>query len=206
MTVTVLTPAESRDLTALETLKLQLDITSNEEDEKLKIWIHQASVAIEDFCCRVFAQEFVRESVRLDTYGAGQFIYLSRRPIVEITSITENGTALVVDTDYEVETDSGLLWRMSNNYRTCWTGASRVIVEYIGGYSLLDELPYPIERACIHLVKNYRAMNMRDPLLRSEEIPGVIRYDYQVTNPAGQDGGMPPDVTSLISPYRLMSM
>ena len=200
--LTVITPAESHDLTALETVKTELGLADSiSEDEKILNWIHQASGAIEDYCGRVFAQETVSESWRLP-YAPGEIVALKRIPVTEIISVTEVDTLLTADTQYEFDSRTGFMWRLSNDARTCWT-TGRLVVVYTAGYELLDQLPYAIERACISLVKFYRAKSHQDPLLRSEEIPGVMRYDYQI-NTIGSDGGLPPDVLSLLEPYRTL--
>jgi hypothetical protein len=199
VTVTVITPADSHDLTSIEAVKLELGITDTTEDEKLRAWIHQASGAIEDYCSRVFALEEVIETFRTPEFGVEQWLSLSRSPVSEIVSVTENDVLLTASDHYEVDGDA-FLWRVSSNYLTPWASLGRVSVQYIGGYSLLDDLPYGVERACLQLIKTYRSRAGRDPMLRSEEIPGVQRFDYQV-QPTGDDGGIPPDVTSLLRPY-----
>jgi hypothetical protein len=207
--LTVLTTAASYDLTTLANVKAELGVTGSAQDSKLKLYIQQASGAIADHCNRVFALEAVREQFRFSLgleRGVGwgrqrgpQNLVLRRRPVVSpITSIVENeDPALVEGTDFEVDYKAGLVTRLSNGF-PCWWARRKIVVSYSAGHELLGDLPQAVERACILLVKFYNAKGQRDPLLRAEEVPGVMRFDYQV-NQVGDDGGLPPDVLSLLS-------
>lgn len=200
--LSVVTPADSYDLTVLATVKAELGITGTSEDTNLARWIRGASSAIATYCRRVFAQETVRETFRLRRghhWACEPVLPLKRYPIASITSVTEDGTALTTD-QYEVEPESGLLYRLCDGLRREWTAAT-VVVVYTGGYVLLPELPDAIEQACISLVSHYRANAGRDMALRSESIPGVVDRAWWV-NTTGADSSMPPDVPGLIDPFR----
>src|SRR5579862_1762171 len=105
--LTVITPADSYDLTTLATIKAELEITDTNSDVQLGIFIDQASGECATYCKRVFGKETVSEQFRL---GQGSRLHrrsrteeliLARYPIVSITSITEeDGTVLVQDTDF----------------------------------------------------------------------------------------------------------
>jgi hypothetical protein len=73
-------------------------------------------------------------------------------------------------------------------------------VTYIAGYALLGDLPYEIERAAILLCKYYRYTLSRDPLIKREDIPGVIETEYWVSNEGSP--AMPRQVTDLLDPHR----
>jgi hypothetical protein len=62
--LTVTTPASSYDLTALATVKTELGITDNTENDKLRTWITQASIIAASYCRRVFARETLTETFR----------------------------------------------------------------------------------------------------------------------------------------------
>lgn len=202
--LTVLTTAASYDLTTLANVKAELGVTGSAQDGKLKLYIQQASGAIADYCNRVFALEAVSEQFRFG-WGLGRgvdILILRRRPVIApITSVVENeDPALTEGDDFEVDYKAGLITRISNGSRRCWTN-TKIVVAYSAGHDLLGDLPQAVERACILLVKFYNAKGQRDPLLRSEEVIGVQRFDYQV-NQVGDDGGLPPDVLSLLKPHR----
>jgi hypothetical protein len=74
---------------------------------------------------------------KLDGYGE-EFIYVNHHPIIEITALTENGAALVLDTDYEHTEDdmlAGRIVRISGDYPVSWSSGKRnVVLTYDSGY------------------------------------------------------------------------
>ncbi len=196
--VTIVTGAASTDLTTVAAVKDELGITGTSEDEKILTWIRQASSMIAGYCNRVFAEETLSEQFRLTREEA--VLQLRRWPVSSITSITQDeDDPLDGDTDYEFDPDTGQVWRLISDIRVSWA-AQKIVVVYVAGYELLGELPYEIERAAISLVKLYRSSATRDPMLKSESIPDVWEGTYWVGAPPG--GGLPPEVTVLIDPYR----
>lgn len=207
--LTVTTPAASYDLTVLPNVKAELGIPARDrtKDPRLRLYIEQASGAIAEHCNRVFARETVSEQFRLgsryhpghyDAHRVGELI-LRRHPVTEITSIIENDVTLVAGTDFETDLASGFVTRLAGTQKSCWAHG-KITVVYSAGYQLLGGLPWAIERACIRLVKFYLEQSERDALVRSEEVMGVSRIDYQVHTP-GVDGGLPDDVISLLAPH-----
>jgi len=206
--LSVTVQADSYDLTVLATVKDELGITGTAEDTKIERWIRQASAAIAAYCGRVFAQEVVSEVFRLTDGRRGltwasrcePVLMLKRYPIASVASVTEDGTALTTD-QYEVEPEAGLLYRLCEDERIEWT-AAKVTVAYTGGYVLLPELPEAIERACVSLVRHYRANATRDTAVTRRSIPGVLDETFWVGTVPGTNGDLPPDVVALIQPYR----
>lgn len=207
--LTVTSRATSFDLTALDTVKDELGITGSAENDKIERWIRQGSTAISAYCKRVFAQETVSEVFRLTDDRRRGFTWaslcepvlmLKRFPVASIASVTEDGTALTTD-QYEVEPEAGLLYRLCRDERIEWT-AAKVTVAYTGGYVLLPELPDAIERACISLVRHYRANATRDTAVTRRSIPGVLDETFWVGTVPGTEGDLPPDVVGLLAPYR----
>ena len=204
--LTVVTPGTSVDLTILANVKAELGITSTTEDANLETWIDQASGVITAACNRVFAKETVEESFRVRVQYGKQWpepekIILQRAPVTSITSVVEDSTTLVRGTDYEIDYDSGVLTRLSGDYETRWS-FSTLVIRYVTGYDLLGELPIAIERATISLVKSYRSAATRDPMLKSEEVPGVLTQTFWVGSVGDVLNGLPQDVETLIAPYR----
>jgi len=203
-TLTVTTPAESFALTRVDTVKAELGIAGTAEDSQIDAYIWQASSAITGYLGRVIAQEIVSEQFRLPRElacrtGIEQLV-LSRYPVVSIDSVEVDGIALD-EANYEVDRQTGLLTRLCSDSPTPWRGR-KITVAYTGGYISLPELPDAIERACINLVKAYRSAATRDPLIRSESVDGVLSTTYWVGSTPGGSGGLPPDVTALLDPYR----
>lgn len=201
--LTVTTAADSYHLTTVATVKAELGIATADQsqDDNLLRWIGQASGTIAAMCKRVFGLETVSQVFRTEV-GEINALLLARYPVTAITSVTEDGTVLDT-TDYEVDAATGLLYRLDGDEgRQWWPSGSKITVAYSGGYALLDDVPFPLEAAAIELVKMSRVRATRDPTLRVEDIPGVLRTEYWVTNNSAGAPALPPQVFDLIAPYR----
>jgi hypothetical protein len=199
--LTVVTPADSVDLTILANVKAELGITGTAEDSTIETWIDQASAACTAYCNRVFAEETVAETFRNRDGERTRVILLDRFPVTDVTSVVEDGTTLTENTDFEVDPATGRVYRLSSDLDVDWS-FSKLVVTYTGGYALLGALPYNVERACIGLVKLLRANATRDPSLRSENILSGL-YSYTLFNPSSDYvAGLPGDVEALLAPYR----
>jgi len=218
--LTVLIPAASQDLTILATAKTMLNIkdTDTTNDAKLALFIQQASNVCADYCNRVFGQETLSEQFRRGHLGMGfgfhglgyggrhgqhSALKLTRYPVASITSITENDTVLVAGTDYEFDPADGIVRRLSSGELSWggWPGGTIVVV-YVAGYLLLDDMPQRIERACLKLVADYYYSSSRDPMLRSRTQPGGLGDEtFWVGGPPSMAGGMPTEIAELLDPY-----
>ena len=200
----VVTPGASLDLTTLATVKTELGITDTDNDAWLQTKITQTSVAIASACRRVFQQETVADYFNLGWRSCDEALVLSRFPVNEVVSVTESNSVLAAD-QYDVDSSKGMLYRMRGDCRSAWTGG-RIAVTYSAGYVLLTTLPHDLEQACILLVKQNYFAKTRDPLIKSVAIPGVSTYDYWVGSTGkGGGGGMPPEVQTLIEPYKTIA-
>jgi hypothetical protein len=204
--LTVVTPASTQDLTTLANVKAEIGITGTAEDTNINLWIDQASSVIAGECNRVFGQETVLESCGVGAPIGMQWpeyerIVLTRNPVASITTLVEDGNTLVSGTDYEVDKDSGIITRLIGDFERRWWFRT-LAVTYVAGYQLLGTLPEAIERACISLVKQFRYAAQRDPLLKSEDIPGVLSQTFWVGGVGEKSNGLPLDVETLIAPYR----
>lgn len=197
--ITVTSAAESHNLTTLATVKEELSITGSDKDDLLNRWIREASAAIAGYCNRVFGAETVLEAFRSGYNGS---LVLDRYPVISMTSIAVDDTALVA-ADYELDAQTGVLYRLTSDARSTWSGA--VEIAYRGGYELLDALPSEIEQACILLVKGRHFSRLRDPLVKSEEIPNVMSTSYWVGT-VGGSSSLPPEIVALLSPHRRISI
>lgn len=191
--LTVTTPATSYDLVRLGDARAALDLDRG-DDANLARWISQASGAVARYCNRVLAQETVTETFRLASVQDS--LLLSRYPVASITSVTEFDTVLEA-ADYEVNTSSGVLTRLSNDEPACWS-ASKITVSYIAGYSI-DDVPGDIARAVTMLVQQYRFSGERDPQIRSESGDGLGSSSYF---DGLENGGLSPEVRGLLVEYR----
>src|SRR5262245_27002581 len=94
--LTVVTPATSFDLTTVADVKADLGITGGASDALLTRYISESSVQIARACNRVFGEEELSELFRgrpFPRHGTAPLI-LSRRPVSEIDSVTEDDVLL----------------------------------------------------------------------------------------------------------------
>lgn len=202
MALTIIEAAAETKLTTIAAARAELQVSSGADDAYLATLIDQASDAVRSWCKRVFAVETVRESIYPDK--PGKSLMLSRWPVVVITAVTINGVAEDV-ANVEAE-DSGHLFRLdASGCRTSWP-SGRIVVEYSAGYVLPGRpgrtLPNDIERAALSLVKGNWFARTRDPMIRSETVEGAGSTDYF----SGTVSRLPPDVESLLSPYRNVNL
>lgn len=197
--ITVTSAASSYDLVSLAGAKLELGITDTASDTLLATWITQTSSDIAVYIGRTLARETVSQD--FDLTSGLVFLRLTRRPVASITSVTEDGI-LLDTTDYQVEPNSGLLRRrFSDGGRTGWR-ALRVVVVYVGGYVLPDDLNPTLTRACYAWLKHRWASKDRDPGLRSVNVPGVQEESYFDPLRSSGSGGVPDEVSTLLDMFR----
>lgn len=200
--LTVITPADSHRLTTLAAIKAELRLSGGADDGFLSDLIDRASATVRRWCGRVFALETVRETFRLSAPVAT--LSLSRWSVVSIVSVTESGNTLTAD-DFEAEDGEGFLYRLSgSDQRRDWS-AGKIVVEYATGYVLPGKpgrtLPEDVEQATLMLVKAGWFARSRDPLVRSEDVSGVLSTTYWVGG-FGAGASLPPDVEGLLAPHR----
>lgn len=195
-------PAETK-LTTLSRVKAELSISNNENDVILGEKIDEATSDIEAklrrTLCRVTLQETFWE------VGMAESLLLDRWPVASVTSVTVDDVALSAS-EYRLNGDAGILYRLdSTGYPMSWCAAKSVIVLYAGGYLLPGEtgrnLEKALEGACVDLVSSYWFARGRDPLIKSENVPGLGSVEYWV-GAVGEAGELPPSVMSKISPFR----
>jgi hypothetical protein len=222
----VSTPAATTALTTLANVKAELSITGTDEDAYLTAKIARVSAQICTYLkvptagdgTRTLGRETLVETIRrdrplgydpgwtgtyLDRFGPADSgrtrLLLSRRPIVLVTSVVEDGTTLDASA-YEVDGAAGILTRLSSDMLAAWA-ARKVVVTYVAGWKLPGDtgptMPGDIEDAAIRLIKTGRFARERDPGIKSETIPGPITTVYQDAT-----SELPEDVTALLDPYR----
>ena len=202
--LTIITPATVTALTDVQSVQAELGLSGTAEAGYLRGQIAQASAAISSWCGRAFAQETVREVWRPE--GTLASLSLARFPVTTIASVVEDGTTLA-SADYEVDPESGLIFRLSADERTTWR-ARKITVQYTGGYILPDAanrtLPHDVQRACILMVTAGYLAKGRDPMLRSESAQDVGQVSY--LDPRAGMEAMPPQAAALLAPYRSLTV
>ncbi len=171
---TVSVSAASRDLTILETIKLELEIDDAQSDEFLLALIKDQSDAATSYCDRGFAKETLIDDFHIyfDSYNP---LRLSRTPVSSVTSLVE-GASTLAGTDFEYDASGGKIWRLDTSGNRTWWPSGKITVTYVGGYDLLTELPRDIERAVIIMVKQAWYDRTREPRLKSETVQDVGSY------------------------------
>lgn len=203
-TTTVITAASTYDLVTLAIVKDELGIAGNGSDARLQRYIASVSAAIAQACNRVFPAETVADRFEIERarlqFGGENALMGTRWPLGAITSVIEDGTTLVQNTDYRIEDKSGLFYRLSSTsgLSTTWC-TSPVVATYVGGYATI---PVDVQDAAIKMIRSRWFAKDRDPLARSVAIPGVMDVAYWI--PTGNEAGnMSPDVVDVLDNYRV---
>lgn len=194
MSIRIVSPAATRDLTTRIQLKQELGLADEGDDALIDALIAQASSAIEAACRRVLAREGVVETV----IGRGRsLLMLTRTPIVAIASVRSGGIEVPPDLWGVLSEDAGLLHR-----RGGWDEVPFEIA-YAGGFALPGTpdrtLPGALERACLETVKLWLAARDRDPSLNSENAGG-----YSASYAPAR--GLPDSARELLAPWRRPSL
>lgn len=202
---TVTTAAASKNLVTRAVVKSILAIDGGVDDSYLDTMIGWVSAEIANYCNRVFVVEgltdqfWPAQTFSYSVPGGADLLQLSRFPAVSVTSLTENGEALVADTDYTIDLDKGQILRLDDNgYPAKWAPYPIVVV-YSAGYA---DIPGDIQDAACRMIKARRDARGRDPFLKQQNIPGVLEQQWWVAGP-GQTGNMPPDVADILDNYRV---
>lgn len=162
MGVVVTTPASGHDLTTpgLVALKLGLDAGDTSLLARIEPLIPEVSDEIARSCGLPFG--LARQTYTETLAGQGdRYIVLSQRPIVSITSITYDGTAVAGD-DYRIASPTGGLLSHTDGWWQpgLWgysNGDPLYTVVYVAGYILpgtgaTETLPPAIRRVATELV------------------------------------------------------
>lgn len=192
--LTVITAADSYDLTTADAVKDELDLRDGGvSDSWLARQITVQSKRAAKYLGRTLGREVVREIIR-PTAAQASFT-LERFPVVDIASLVEDTTTLVEDEDFEVDYEKGIVYRLGSN----WASNTKLTVTYTGGYLLPGDsqcnLPEDIQQAVLALVRLAYFVKDRDPTLRSEEGRDLGALEYRVSE-------MPVEAKELLDPYR----
>lgn len=182
--VTVVTPAQDVALVSLYEAKLGLNLMTSTDatlDDQLELLIEWASAEIAELCHRVFAKETVIESFD-EVSSFSSRLYLSRWPVIgPITEITEDGVPLVLDTDYNLDRENGILRRIDAPW------VAPLTISYTGGYDLPNDAPRALRQAAILMTREaYYATTRGDASIRmvAHKESRVIYFD-----PNAKSGG-----------------
>lgn len=189
--VTITVPAASTQLTTLAAARAACGLSDTSQDTVLTQLINAASAVLSNFCGgRIFGLHTRSEQFRRDRHFVAHRhhrhtdaapLNLSYDAVVSVDSVTEDGTALTVDVDYEADLPAGLLWRLNGDYRRDWFGRVTAIV-YDSGWNLPNDdepnLPSDIQDACNSLIRSAFFGQGSDPNVALDVTEGVGRVQY----------------------------
>lgn len=148
-------------------------------------------------------KEVLSEKIWLDC-AAHDLLIIARAPIVTVTSITEDGTALTMDVrdggtglvttpspDFEV--DGFMLRRLASGRPTKWR-TSPIVLIYEAGF---ETVPDDMKEAASSLARTFVANTSREAGLRMVEIPDVVTKQYTDKDP--ESPAVPDDVMQMLS-------
>lgn len=205
-------------LTTLARVKGELDIRSREHDAVLLAKIDEASSDIRAALGYDVASESVTETFRHDSaqryvadyrYGGHEVdagvLFLRRKAISAIGGVTLDDDALDA-TEYFLDADRDTINRLDvSGYPCPWCFSKSLIVSYTAGYVLPGRanrnLPPAIEGATVDLVQSFWFNRGRDPMVKTENNPGVGQIEYWVGS-VGDPDQLPPSVLMKIASFR----
>lgn len=184
-------------LATLDDVKSELGLSDSSADTLLERYILAATGAITAYCNRTFhCESGIAESVA----GYGEpFLALSRRPIVALSSIAYDGTA-IDSNNYSlhdasaglVHSDSGWAWTASevaglSYQKVAGTEERKYSVTYTGGYVTAQQaqlgefatrtLPYDLEEACIEMAcERYHAKGKDNRVVQESMLSYSVQY------------------------------
>jgi len=207
MTITVVTTAQSTELTTLANVKLALGITVTTNDTLIEQYIDRVSRAITDYVGRTFAAQEITETLE---GRASQKLRLKKFPAVSIVEVKLDGT--VVDAaDYALqEPETGMIFKEDK-----WDDTFAKFdyaVRYQYGYQLPNDgsdlfgeeaLPDSIEQAAIIMTSAMFLSRTRDPSIQKEAVPQVYSATYGGSGSVATiDTYFTAEVQNLLEPYR----
>jgi hypothetical protein len=202
--LTVTTAATSYDLTELSDVKDELGVKDGASDTVLKRYISSASLAAMQYCNRTFSVETLSEQFLPDYWnrmvrGGVKPLQLSRWPIQNVVSVTENAIPLNFGPDYLIDPANGQLTRLDSNAYPCLWRPLPLTVVYSAGYATI---PLDVEDAIIRMVTRRFSAKGRDPNLKQQAIPGVIEQQWWIST-GTESGNMSNDIADILDNYRV---
>lgn len=190
--------ATDRTLLTMAELRAAVGVKSGKDTELTALNERVAASIVR--ACRVASAGATPPTLRLETVvdtfrftSKQNALVMSRRPIVEIASISEAGSALAA-TDYE--TDSSLIFRLTSDTMSMWA-CGKIVVTYSAGW---ETVPHDLKLAATKLAGVFWSEGTRiDPNLKRVDIPGVMEKEWWVG--PSDDPAIPQEVLDLLHDY-----
>jgi len=205
----VVTPAESLALVSVDQAKAALGIPAEDtsQDAALSAQIDSVSVAINNYCDRIFAVQTYRDQLRNACGWYGEPLVVRQYPIVvddggePLVAVAEDGGALD-PTLLEVFPEQGAVYRLDASMLPSAWGAALVVLDYTAGF---QTVPADVQSAALEWLGARWGAVGRDPSLRSETIPDLITQAYGADASASA-GSMPGGARDLLVPYKIWTV
>lgn len=216
--LTIVTPAVTRGLLDAVALRTAAGLASDDQSRDTELAALGLTVAdtISDWC-NVAGDGLTPATLRMESVseifritdgrhpcrrsggleGPAPLI-LSRRFVSAVT-IVENGVTLVLDTDFEVDAGSGLVYRLLDDCRTSWW-PYLITASYGAGFTTV---PTPLAAAASEMIARQTGA-IRDPLVRSEriEVAGIETIERQFWADASDSVDITSDMAEKLAVYR----
>jgi len=199
-------------LATLAEIKSGLGITSTDFDAQITALIDPISALIE----REAGRSFTKSTTFTERHMGGEpTIALREYPVTSITSVTDKASGEVLtSTEYEVDTTTGLLRRLSLGSR--WASSHSVDVFYVGKNSpvgrwqviyVAGSTPEDVKLAMFYTMSSLvgsstsSAGGMAGPLISESDGD----YSYTRAAPASSSSvvsGLPPNAVAILSSYK----
>jgi hypothetical protein len=173
----VITPAASLALVSVDDAKaaLGIDPADTSHDAQLAQQIDAVSMAVNNYCDRVFVVQTYQDQLRNACGRWGEPLVTRQYPIVVddgvVLDVTQDGTVLAPSA-FEVFPEAGALYRLDAG---ATAAGAALLVDYTAGF---DPIPADVQGATLEwLTARWHSVG-RDPALRSETIPDVISQVY----------------------------
>lgn len=196
MSFEVTSPAPDLNILTVEELRAAVGLASDDDSQDVKLeTLGKRVSSMITAACHV-AKDGINPPTLLlegciDSYRlkcSQHALYLSRRPIYQMISVTEAGSVLEQDVHYEVETASGKLTRLSGDDVICWP-AGRIVIEYDAGF---PAVPEDLKAIAAQLAGGYWADDGVDPMEKRLRVDGVVELERWVD--ASANPQMPKDI------------
>tara|TARA_Y100000310_G_scaffold336656_1_gene421794 strand:+ start:244 stop:807 length:564 start_codon:yes stop_codon:yes gene_type:complete len=122
------------DLTTTALVKTHANISGSDDDTLIGQLVTSVSIAMAAYMDRDIYQTASVERIYRPTPGQSALV-LDQWPVASLV-VTEDSTALVLDTDYELRNER-LLYRISGDVDTDWSSGARISVTSTEGYATI---------------------------------------------------------------------
>lgn len=215
--LTISTAATSRALLTLLELRAAAGVAAGVTTRDTELAAIGLTVAdtISDWCCiagdgltpvtllretlvETFRTSHHRHPCRSHHGSHGPAPLILARRFLGTVGIVEDGTTLVLDTDFEIDAGAGLVYRLCSGQRTSWR-ACLLVATYDAGFATV---PRPLASVASEMVGRKTGV-LRDPLstLERVEAVGVEMIERRFWVDEKQAVEITPDMASKLAQY-----